>query len=360
MRRLVAALALLSVPALAVLASPASASATPATADPTSVALTVTVAVGGRPIDDRAVPIDPNQPVALLITAANNGQSAQHVRTVRFSGGVLGLSFFGYDTTVPFDVAPHESATRTLVLDLGDLRGQAIGLMPATVDLLDEGGSSLGSVDTVTDVRGSIVSLYGALGLVLLVFAAAAWTSAVRALARRERQESRGRAVLRFLPAGIGTGLLAVVWLSVFRLVAPEPFTALGMVLVGVLAGLIAASIAVRPEYVDLHDEALTTIIDPTVGVKTGVLDPVAAKPAADENDDENDDEDIAHSGNLEDLDDFDEPAEDEEYDEDDEPDEEVDEDSAAAEDREDGEVDDEDGEHDVPEKEREESGKPA
>jgi hypothetical protein len=284
MRRLVAALAALAVPVLT--------AAAPAAADLNSIALTVTVSVNSQPLGVQNVEVDPDRPVALLITAANNGLSPQHVRTIRFSGGVLGLPFFGYETTMPFDIAPHELATRTLVLDIGELRGQATGLMPASVDLLDEGGNSLGSVDAVTDVRGSLLSLYGALGVVLLVFTAAAWASAFLALGRRDRQLSRWRSVGRFLPAGIGTGLLAVVWLSIFRLVAPEPLTALGVVLGGVLVSAIVAGIAARPE----HDiEPLTAIIDPTVGVRTGVLE--APAPQDDE------DEDAAHSGELDDAD---------------------------------------------------------
>ncbi|TDQ01549.1 hypothetical protein [Labedaea rhizosphaerae] len=307
MRRLVAALAVLAAPALA--------AAAPAAADPNSIALSVTVTANGQPLGAQTVSIDPDQPVSLLITAANNGQNPQHVRTIRFSGGVFGLSFFGYDTAMPFDVAPHELATRTLVLDLGDLRNQAIGLMPASVELLDQGGTSLGSADAVTDVRGSLLSLFGALGVVLLVFAAAAWTSGLRALGRREHQVTRGWAIGRFLPAGIGTGLLAVVWLSIFRVVAPAPLPALGVVLGGVLISTIAASIAARPEPQEI--EPITTILDPTVGVKTGVLE----TPEIEEDKDSRDDE-PSHSGNLDDLadlyiddhdtrDDHDDPAED-------------------------------------------------
>jgi hypothetical protein len=279
MRRLVAALAASAVPVLT--------AAAPAAADPNSIALTVMVTVDSQALGVQNVEVDPERPVALLITAANNGLSPQHVRTIRFSGGVLGLSFFGYDTTTPFDVAPHELATRTLVLDIGELRGQATGLIPASVDLLDASGNSLGSAETVADVRGSLLSLYGALGVVLLVFAAAAWASAVLALGRRDRQVSRWRSAGRFLPAGIGTGLLAVVWLSIFRLVAPEPLTALGVVLGGVLVGMIAGSIAARPE----HDiEPLTAIIDPAVGVRSGVLETPAPQ-------------DEAHRGELDDVD---------------------------------------------------------
>ena len=291
MRRLVAALAVLAAPALA--------AAAPAAADPNSIALSVSVTVNGQALDGQTVAIDPGQPVSLLITAANNGQNPQHVRTIRFSGGVLGLSFFGYDTAMPFDVAPHEIATRTLVLDLGGLRNQAVGLMPAAVELLDEGGTALGTADTVTDVGGSLLSLYGALGVVLLVFAVAAWVSGLRALGRREHQVRRGWAIGRFLPAGIGTGLLAVVWLSIFRVVSPQPLTALAVVVAGVLVSTIAASIAARPEPQEI--EPITTILDPTVGVKTGILD----EPVADEDADD-EDEELSHSGELEGLDDLD------------------------------------------------------
>lgn len=293
------------VAAVAVLAAPVLSAAAPADAGSSSEPLAVTVAVDGQPTDGRAVPIDPDQPVSLVITATNKGDSEQRVRTVRLSGDVLGLSFFSYDTMVPFSVPAHDSATRTLVLDLGDLRGQTIGLMPASVRLLDIADTSLGSADTVTDVRGSIVSLFGAFGLVLLVFTAAAWVSGLRAVSRRRRQDGRAKWVARFLPAGIGTGMLAVVWLSVFRVLAPEPLPALGVILGGAVLGVLAAGTVARPEP---ELEPLTAIIDPTVGVKTGVLDPepgdatqIVAKTVVDDDEDGDDQSHGRRSGRIDD-----------------------------------------------------------
>ncbi|GAA3439837.1 hypothetical protein [Kutzneria kofuensis] len=93
------------------------------------------------------------------------------------SGTALALTFFAYDTTLPFDIAAHGRATRTFGLDLADLDGQAIGLLPASVELFDVGRNELAAVDTVTDVRGSILSVYGVFGIAVLLLTIAAWVT---------------------------------------------------------------------------------------------------------------------------------------------------------------------------------------
>lgn len=231
------------------------------------------VTVDGETITDRTVPIDPGRPAELTVAVTNKGETPQKVRSVRLSGTALALRFFSYDTTVPFEVGGHETVTRTFTLDLADLDGQAIGLLPASVELLDTGRSTLGSADTVTDVQGSVWSVYGVFGIAVLVLTILAWGSALLALARHRLSPNRWRRALRFLPAGIGTGLIAVVTLSVLRLVPPEP-----VVEIPVILG--AAAIALLLGYLTPHPvpEAAAPIggrpDDATVGMTTRYLDP--------------------------------------------------------------------------------------
>ncbi|WP_246842767.1 hypothetical protein [Allokutzneria sp. NRRL B-24872] len=261
MRRLIASGVALVVAALAVLlgGSPALA------AEPLGIA----VAFDGKDIAGNAVTIDPAKPVELTVTAVNRGDSPLRVRSVRVKGVALALTFFAYDTTFPFDVPAGESVTRTLVLDFADLAGQAIGLLPTTVEVVGAQRESLGGVSTVSDVKGSLWSVYGAFGVALLVLTALAWASALLALARHKLSANRWRRALRFLPAGVGTGLVAVVTLSVLRLVPPEPSVEIPVVLGAAVIGLLLGYLTPHPAPVP----APAPPEDPGVGVTTKKLD---------------------------------------------------------------------------------------
>ncbi|MGW3992173.1 hypothetical protein ACWEF6_01670 [Amycolatopsis sp. NPDC004772] len=203
--------------------------APPASAE--SGSLRLQVSIDQRPIEDATVPIDPVSQVELQVVATNPGAAPVKVRSVRLSGVALALTFFAYDTTAPFEVPARGSVSRTFVLDLGDLAGQATGLLPSSVELLDAGRVTLGEATTVADVRGSFWSVYGVFGLAMLVLTILAWVTALLALARHRLAPNRWRRGVRFLPAGFGTGLVAVISLSVLRLVPPEPAIEIPVVL---------------------------------------------------------------------------------------------------------------------------------
>ncbi|WP_328618763.1 hypothetical protein [Actinokineospora pegani] len=207
--------------------APAAAQTTPSSDDP----LAVVVAVAGQDITDRTVTLDPVRAVDLDLTITNTGSTTRSVRLVRVSGEALALDFFTFDTTLPFTVPPRSQVTRSFPLDVRDLDGQAIGLLPTSVELLTEDRVALGSAETVVDVRGSLWSVYGAFGIAMLALAVVLWSSTLVALARHRLPGNRFRRALRFLPAGVATGLVAVVSLSVLRLVAPEPEVEIPLVL---------------------------------------------------------------------------------------------------------------------------------
>ncbi|MFD8500656.1 hypothetical protein [Amycolatopsis sp. NPDC059657] len=217
--------------------------ASPASADQLSLSVTI----NGKPTADNTVPIDPASQVNLVVTAVNDTNAPVKVRSVRLSGVALALTFFAYDTTAPFEVPAHGKTTRTFVLDLGDLSGQAIGLLPSSVELLDAQRQTLGESTTVADVQGSFWSVYGVFGLAMLVLTIIAWVTALLALARHKLAPNRWRRALRFLPAGFGTGLVAVVTLSVLRLVPPEPAIEIPVVLGAAAIALLLGYLTPHP-----------------------------------------------------------------------------------------------------------------
>jgi hypothetical protein len=219
----------------------------PAVAAGSGEALKIAVTIDGQSIGDNTVAVTPGESVELAVTAVNTGSSSIRVRSVRLSGVALALTFFSYDIMVPFDVPAGGRATRTLELDLADLDGQAIGLLPTSVELLDSQRETLGSASTVTDVRGSLWSVYGVFGLAMLVLTALAWAAALLALARHRLSPNRWRRALRFLPAGVGTGLVAVVTLSVLRLVPPEPTVEIPVVLGAAAIALLLGYLTPHP-----------------------------------------------------------------------------------------------------------------
>jgi hypothetical protein len=237
----------------------------PAAAD--SGALGLRVSIDDRAVTDATVGIDPAKAITLVVTATNTGSAPVQVRSVRLSGVALALTFFAYDTTAPFEVQPHASATRTFVLDLGDLAGQATGLLPTSVELLDARRATLGEATTVADIRGSFWSVYGVFGLAMLALTVLAWTTALLALARHRLAPNRWRRGLRFLPAGFGTGLVAVITLSVLRLVPPEPAieipVVLGAAAIAFLLGYLTPHPVPRP-----RDDTTVRFTDPA-GPKT-------------------------------------------------------------------------------------------
>jgi hypothetical protein len=191
--------------------------------------------------------LNPAETARVSITVRNNTNTVQRVKTVRISGTALALTFFTYDTTVPFDVPPKSSETRSFPLEPTDLGSQAIGLLPVTVEVIDVQRDTIASVETTGDVKGSLWSVYGAFGLGVLVLTALSWAGALVALARRRLPHNRWQRAMRFLPAGIGTGLVAVITLSVLRLVAPSPTAEIPFIVGAAAAALILGYVTPHP-----------------------------------------------------------------------------------------------------------------
>ncbi|MBP2325286.1 hypothetical protein JOF56_005671 [Kibdelosporangium banguiense] len=260
MRRVVAAGVVFAFSAVLFGATPAAA------AEPLSVEITL----DGKEVTGNTVTIEPNRPAELTVTAVNQSDKLVAIRSVRVSGVALALTFFAYDTTVPFEVPPGQTVTRTLVMDFADLEGQAIGLLPTTIDIVNTDRDVVGTASTVVDVRGSLWSVYGVFGLAMLGLTALLWAGALFALARHKLSPNRWRRALRFLPGGIGAGLVAVVTLSVLRLVPPAPAVEIPLILVAAAIGLILGYLTPHPIPEPLPELGPD---DPTIGMTTRRMD---------------------------------------------------------------------------------------
>lgn len=173
---------------------------------------------GSDPVELRS---DTETPVEVVIE--NRSQRPLEVRTVRIDGRVLGLTFFAYDTAVSLRVAPGATETIRFPLDLNGLVGQATGLIPGSLQILDRNREPLASEPYVADVRGSLWSVYGLFGLALLILTGLSFASLLWALARHRLPSNRLQRGLRFLATGVGVGLIVVFSLSVFRILVPRP-----------------------------------------------------------------------------------------------------------------------------------------
>ncbi|MER5266872.1 hypothetical protein ABTZ99_32740 [Actinosynnema sp. NPDC002837] len=212
-------------------------------------AVTIDATVDGTPVGEDELLLDPSRSSLISVTVHNGTDTVRHIKTIRLSGTALALTFFSYDTTVPFDVPAKESVTRGFVLDLGQLGGQATGLLPTELEVLDTNRDVLASIGMTGDVRGSLWSVYGVFGLALFGLTLLAWAGALFALARRRLPANRWQRAMRFLPAGVGTGLVAVISLSVLRIMAPSPAAEIPFVLG-------AAAVAFALGYLTPHPDA--------------------------------------------------------------------------------------------------------
>jgi len=90
----------------------------------------------GRLVGDERLVIDPARAAEVMITVSNGSGDPVRVTTVRLTGAALGLTLFGYDTAVAFDVQPGATVTWSFPLDTAGLDLQVTGLLPAAVRLL--------------------------------------------------------------------------------------------------------------------------------------------------------------------------------------------------------------------------------
>lgn len=213
--------------------------------------LQVRATVGGHSLRDaganRPIELRPTDSTIVAVSVTNNGSSPVEVRSVRLDARVLGLAFFSYTTRVDLTVAPGETGDRTFALDLGDLDGQATGLLPAELALLSSDRTVLASESGTVDVKGKIRSVYGIFGLAVAAITALLLLSLIVRLFRRSLPDSRWSRALRFAVPGLGLGLVATFTLGVLRIAVPSLTTSIGLLVGGLAVGFVLGYLTPAP-----------------------------------------------------------------------------------------------------------------
>jgi hypothetical protein len=196
------------------------------TAAATYDGITVSATADGRSVSasnsNEPIRLRPGEPVDVAIELTNPTSAPVEVRQVELVGRVVGLNFFTYATSVDFTVPAANSDTFHYRLDLTGLRGQATGLIGGQLIIRDAAGNSIATVPMVTDVRGSVLSVYGLFGIALLVLTVLALIDAAFGIATHRLSANRWQRGLRLLAPGIGVGLVLTFSASVARLWVPD------------------------------------------------------------------------------------------------------------------------------------------
>lgn len=187
--------------------------------------LTGSVTMNGHGTTGEPIRLSPNDSVDVVIEMTNGGTEPVRIGRAELTGSVLGLTFFNYTTRVEATVAPGSTRTLAYHLDLTGLDGQATGLIGAQLLLKDTANHTIMSVPMVTDVRGSLLSVYGFFGIALIVLTALAFIDVAVALARHRLSANRWRRGLSMLVPGIGVGLVLGFSTSVLRVWTPDTGT---------------------------------------------------------------------------------------------------------------------------------------
>jgi hypothetical protein len=214
--------------------------------------LTMRASVDGRSLSSASsahpIRLYPDRPTILELRVSNNGDGPEIIQTLRLEGRVIGLTFYAYDTAVGLSVAPGTTETRRYSLDLSGLKGQATGLIPSGLKLLDRSRHELASQSTVVDVRGSWHSVYGWFGFGVAVITAILLLGVLLALARHRLSPNRFVRGLQFLAPGVGVGLTLVIGLSVARVFAPQAGTWVTIVVICAAAFFVGGFLTPAPE----------------------------------------------------------------------------------------------------------------
>lgn len=208
-------------------------------------------------VDDRSakttstsdpIRLTPPEPVRITVRVENLSSTPVAARYVRLEGGVLGLKFYVFTTTVDLQAPPGATDERTFPVDLLDLGTQASGLLPSRIVLLDAAGGEIAAEPLLVDVRGSASSVYTGFGLAVggitvLLVAGALWR-----LARGRLPANRWRRGLVLAAPGLGIGFTLTFTLSALRWAAPSGGLWTTFLLLGGVAGFVAGYLSPTPD----------------------------------------------------------------------------------------------------------------
>jgi hypothetical protein len=199
--------------------------------------------------------LTPAEPVEVTVRVENRSSTPVSARYVRLEGGVLGLKFYVFTTTVDLQALPGANDARTFTIDLLDLGTQASGLLPSRLVLLDAAGGEVAAESLLVDVRGSASSVYAGFGvavggITVLLVAGALWR-----LARGRLPRNRWRRGLVLAAPGLGIGFTLTFTLSALRWAAPSGGVWATFLMLGAAAGFVAGYLSPTPVAADELDE---------------------------------------------------------------------------------------------------------
>lgn len=224
---LVAALALVMLAALLVGGMPSARAAAAAQGtDGDTPTLEWDATINGRPLGqidaNEPLRLEPEEGALLDLTLSNHSAQEVNVRSVRLDGQVMGLTMYNFTTRIDLELAPGSETTRTFELDLIDLSGQATGLIPSRLQLLDDERNVLQEASFPADIRGSMTSVYGVFGMAMLGITLVLLAGLLLDIRSTRMPRNRWRRALRFVPVGIGVGLVLTFSLSALRQLTPS------------------------------------------------------------------------------------------------------------------------------------------
>jgi hypothetical protein len=219
--------------------------------------LSFTATINGAPTahSSSAAPVHlyPKRSTTVSLHVTNRTSRRVVIEAVNISGDVVGLSFFSFDTSVDL-VVPRDATTGlSFALNMSSLSGQATGLIPGSIKLLNVNGDAVASQSMVTQVRGSLVSVYGLFGLAILILTILAIVDVFLAMARHRMPQNRWRRGLRFMGPGIGIGLVLVFSMSALTLWTPTAHTWLPVAVIFAAAFFVIGYLSPTP--LDDEDE---------------------------------------------------------------------------------------------------------
>jgi len=228
--------------------------------------------------DAHPVQVYPTRTSHVHISVFNNSGTPLHISTVRFEGQVVGLPLFSFDTGVNLVARAGRTTSFTFPVILTSVGSQATGLIVATITLLGANGAGLASQTLVTNIHGSLVSVYGLFGLAVLLLTILSLVLALVALARHTLPQNRWLRGLRFLIPGFGVGLVLTFTLSAFRIFAPGPGHWLPLLVVPTVIGLALGFLTPAPNEEEFDDYDEDVLLAQIVVVDEDPLEAVGSR----------------------------------------------------------------------------------
>jgi len=199
--------------------------------------------------------IVPGRESTLALELHNGTDSPIVVRQVQLRGKAFEVSLVSYNVLIQARVPAHSNVNVDVPVDFGDLDTQVTGLFPASMALLDPGGSQLATQDFTMDVRGNALSLMGLFTLVVAIATVLSFIAIWVAVLRRRLPRNRWRRALRIGVTGAGVGVVLTLLLAELRLVAPSGSVWIPIVLVPTLAACALGYFSPGPLAIEEEEE---------------------------------------------------------------------------------------------------------